>query len=68
MDQNEIKVEVFWVVTPSSVGLGHQCFRGPCCFHLKSESSPPCKSQISQKSLVFKQYHETNNPGKWFMV
>jgi hypothetical protein len=26
-----IQVEVFWVVTPCSVVVGYQCFRGPCC-------------------------------------
>jgi hypothetical protein len=29
-----IQVEVFWVVTPCSVVVGHQRFRGPLCFHL----------------------------------
>jgi hypothetical protein len=28
------QVEVFWVVTPCSVVVGYQRFRGPCCLHL----------------------------------
>jgi len=31
---NKIKVEVFWLVTPCSVVVGYQRFRGPCCLHL----------------------------------
>jgi len=27
--------EVFWVVTPCSVVVGYQRFRGPCCLHIK---------------------------------
>jgi hypothetical protein len=30
----KIQVEVFWVVTPCSVVVGYQRFRGPCCLHL----------------------------------
>jgi hypothetical protein len=28
-------VEVFWVMTPYSVIVGHQRFGGPCCLHLQ---------------------------------
>jgi hypothetical protein len=31
----EIHVMVFWVMTPCSNMVGHQCFRGPCCLHLQ---------------------------------
>jgi len=30
-------VEAFWIVTSSSDGVGYQCLRGPCCFHLQGE-------------------------------
>jgi len=30
----KILVEVFWVVSPCSVVVGYQRFRGPCCLHL----------------------------------
>jgi hypothetical protein len=30
-------VEVFWVVTPCSVVVGYQHFRGPCCLKLEGE-------------------------------
>jgi hypothetical protein len=33
----KIHFEVFWVVTPCSVVVGYQRFRGPCCRHLQSE-------------------------------
>jgi len=26
-------VEVFWIVTPCSIVVGYQRFRGPCCLH-----------------------------------
>jgi hypothetical protein len=29
----KIEVEVFRVVTPCSVVVGYQRFRGPCCFY-----------------------------------
>jgi hypothetical protein len=32
-----MQVEVFWVVTPYSVVVGYQRFRGPCCLHLQGE-------------------------------
>jgi hypothetical protein len=32
------QVEVFWVVTPCSVVVGHHCLRGPCCLHLQPET------------------------------
>jgi hypothetical protein len=28
---------VFWVVTPYSVVVGYQRFRGPCCLYLQDE-------------------------------
>jgi len=31
---NNLQVEVFWVVTPCSVVVGYQHFRGPYCLHL----------------------------------
>jgi hypothetical protein len=33
----KIQLEVFWVVTPCSVVLGKQRFRGPCRLHLQDE-------------------------------
>jgi len=30
-------VEVFWVMTPCSVVVGYQCFRGLCCLHLQGD-------------------------------
>jgi hypothetical protein len=30
-------VKVFWVVTPCSIVVGYQHFRGPCCLHLQVE-------------------------------
>jgi len=30
-----IQVDVFWVVTPCSVVVGHQCFGRTCCLHLQ---------------------------------
>jgi hypothetical protein len=30
----KIQVEVFWVVTVSSVTVGYHCFGAPCCLHL----------------------------------
>jgi hypothetical protein len=45
------QVEVFWIVTPCSVVVGYQRFRGSCCLHLHftpkmeaawtSETNPP---------------------------
>jgi len=32
------QVEVFWVVTPCSVVIGYQRFRGPCILHLRSHT------------------------------
>jgi len=31
------QVKVFWVVTPYSIVVGYQHFRGPCCLHLQGE-------------------------------
>jgi len=31
----KIQVEVFWVVMPCSVVVGHRRFGGPCCLHLQ---------------------------------
>jgi len=31
----KIQVEVSWVVTPCSTGLGYQRFGAPCCFYLQ---------------------------------
>jgi hypothetical protein len=33
------QVELFWVVTPCSVVIGYQRFRGPCFLHLQGEVS-----------------------------
>jgi len=30
----KIQVEVFWVVSPLSCGVGYQHFGRPCCLHL----------------------------------
>jgi hypothetical protein len=32
------QVEVFWFVTPCSVVVGYQRFRGPCCLHLQGHN------------------------------
>jgi hypothetical protein len=31
------QVDVFWVVTPSSVVVGYLCFGGLCCLHLQGD-------------------------------
>jgi len=31
------QVEILWVVTPCSVVVRYQRFRGPCCLHLQDE-------------------------------
>jgi hypothetical protein len=31
------QVDVFWIVTPCSVVVGYQRFRGPCCLHFQCE-------------------------------
>jgi len=28
------QVQVFWVVLPCSIAVGHQRFEGPCCHHI----------------------------------
>jgi hypothetical protein len=33
----KIQIEILWVVTPCSVVVGYQRFRGPCCLHLQGE-------------------------------
>jgi len=33
------QVEVFWVVTPCSVVVGYQCFRGPCHLHQQGKDN-----------------------------
>jgi hypothetical protein len=30
----KIKIEILWVVTPFSIVIGYQCFRGRCCLQL----------------------------------
>jgi len=37
---NELKVGVNWVVTPCSIVVGYQRFRGPCSLHLPLYSTP----------------------------
>jgi len=32
------QVEIFWIVTPCSVVLGHQRFRGPCFITQKTST------------------------------
>jgi len=44
---------VFWVVTPCNGVVGHQHFRGPCCFYLPGEVK--MKAARSSKALV--SYH-----------
>jgi len=34
---SNIHIVVFWVVTPYSVTVGYQHFRGPCCLHLQDD-------------------------------
>jgi hypothetical protein len=44
---------------PCSVVVGHQCFRGPCCFHLQGEVAGIRVSHIntdSQSGLVLSPY------------
>jgi len=31
------QVTVFWDITPCSVVVGYQCFRGPCCLQPQGE-------------------------------
>jgi hypothetical protein len=31
-------VKIFWVLTPGSVMVGYQCFRGPRCLHFQGEA------------------------------
>jgi hypothetical protein len=33
--QSLFQVEVFWVITPFIVVVGHKLFRGPCFLHLQ---------------------------------
>jgi hypothetical protein len=40
------QVKAFWVVMPSSVVVGYQCFRGPCCLHLQVEVTGYWKNSI----------------------
>jgi len=42
------QVKVFWDVTPCSVLVGYQRFRGPCCLHLQGEvkASHPRRPQL----------------------
>jgi hypothetical protein len=44
---------VFWVMTPYSDMVGYQCFRGPCCFHLKG------KVEAARFSKTLLSYHVT---------
>jgi len=32
-----MKIEVFWLVTPCSIGVGYRSFGGPYCLHLQGE-------------------------------
>jgi len=41
------KVEVFWVVTPCNVVVGHQGFRAPCCLHLQGETAWTSETFVS---------------------
>jgi len=41
------QVEVFWVVTPCSVVVRYQRFRGPCCLHLQGEVARMAENSIS---------------------
>jgi hypothetical protein len=51
----KIQVEVFWVVTPCSVVVGYQCFRGPCCLHLHFT----IKMEAARSSETMVSYHNT---------
>jgi hypothetical protein len=51
----KIQVEAFWVVTPCSVAVGYQRFRGPCCLHLQGEM----KMEATRSSKMFVSYHNT---------
>jgi hypothetical protein len=43
------QVEVPWVVMPSSVAVGYQCFRGSFCFHLQDEVTVSGKKRIGME-------------------
>jgi hypothetical protein len=46
-----VRVEVFWVMTPSTVVVGYQCFGGSCCLHvnftLKTEATQPSETLVT---------------------
>jgi len=46
------QVEVFWVVTPCSIVVGYQCFRGPQHY----TASQPRRSQLEMSLLWKPQY------------
>jgi len=45
----KIQVKVFWVVTPCSVAVGHQCF----CFTLKMEAAMFSEMVVSNCNTIW---------------
>jgi hypothetical protein len=61
------QVEVFWFLTPCSVVVGYQRFRGPCCIHLQGDVAGmeenagdfPLKMEAAWISKTLVSYHNT---------
>jgi hypothetical protein len=50
----KIQFKVLWVVTPYSVVVGYQCFRGPCCLHLLGSPLKHWYHTTTQKTLTWR--------------
>jgi hypothetical protein len=61
---NEFKFEFFEVVTPCSVVVGYQSFRGPCCLLLQGEvgmkAAWTSEKRHHSEELNLKHYHPEN--------
>jgi hypothetical protein len=49
-----IQVEVFWVVMPCSVVVGHQRFGGMCCLHLHGEMKMEAAAWTSETLVSYR--------------